>query len=104
MALNLRLNRQFAQRPKFRIWYKNTTAFIKRRPLGSFFIALGVLLLVIIVGHMLNQPKPQPTVPPAVKPVKLYSIGSVPRATFQAKIEKAGVIKIVAETSGIVQS
>src|SRR5579872_1133390 len=104
MALNRRLNQQFAKRSKIRTWYKNTTAFIKRRPLGSFFIALGLLFIVIIVGHVLNQPKPQPSVPPAVKPVKLYSIGSVPRATFQAKIEKAGVIKIVAQASGIVQS
>ena len=104
MAVNRRLNQSFVKRSKFRAWYKNTTSFIKRRPLGSFFIALGLLLVVIIIGHALNQPKPQPAIPPAVKPVKLYSIGSVPRATFQAKIEKAGVIKIVAQTSGIVQS
>jgi HlyD family secretion protein len=104
MALKKRLNQQFAKRSKFRTGYKNTTSFIKRRPLGSFFIALGLLFLVIIIGHILNQPKPQPSVPPAVKPVNLFSIGSVPHATFQAKIEKAGVIKIIAQTPGIVQS
>lgn len=104
MALNRRLNQSFVKKSKFRAWYKNTTSFIKRRPLGSFFIALGLLLVVIIIGHALNQPKTQLSVPPAVKPVKLYSIGSVPRATFQAKIEKAGVIKIVAQAGGIVQS
>src|SRR6266568_1001208 len=84
--------------------YKSTTGFIKRRPLGSFFIALGALFLVIFIGHMFNQPKQQQTTLPQAKSVKLYSIGSAPKATFQAKIEKAGVIKILAQTSGIVQS
>ncbi|MGH2638670.1 MAG: hypothetical protein ACRDF4_05230, partial [Rhabdochlamydiaceae bacterium] len=78
-------------------------AFIKKRPLASFFIALGLLLLVIIVGHMLNTPKAQTTPPPQTKSVQIYSIGTAPRVTVQAKIEKAGVVKIVAQTSGIVQ-
>src|SRR4051794_28069288 len=87
-----------------RRWYNNTTSFIKLHPLGSFFIALGLLFLVIIIGHVLNQPKPQPEAKPTIKSVQLYSIGSIPKATFQAKIEKAGVVKIIAQTSGIVQS
>ncbi len=103
MAINRRINQNLPT-SNFRKWYKNTTSFIKRRPLGSFFIALGLLFLVIIVGHVLNQPKPEQAAKPVVKSVQLYSIGSVPKATFQAKIEKAGVIKIVAQTSGIVQS
>jgi multidrug resistance efflux pump len=90
-------------RRNFRKWYKNTTGFIKHRPLGSFFIALGALFLVILIGHILSQPKPQAETKPQTKTVKLYSIGSAPKATFQAKIEKAGVVKIIAQTSGIVQ-
>lgn len=88
----------------YKKWYKTITGFIKQRPLGSFFIALGLLFIVIIAGHALNQPKQPAAVTPSPKTVKLYSIGQAPKATFQAKIEKAGVIKIVAQTAGIVQT
>ncbi|HSX09037.1 MAG TPA: HlyD family efflux transporter periplasmic adaptor subunit [Candidatus Saccharimonadales bacterium] len=88
----------------FRDRYKSTTSFIKRRPLGSFFIALGLLFLVIILGRILNQPKTTPTPAPQPKSVQLYSIGEAPKVMFEAKVEKAGTIKIVAQTSGIVQS
>lgn len=97
-------NNQNTIKNSFKKRYSTLTAFIKRRPLGSFFIALGLLFFVIIVGHILNQPKMQKTPPPPPKTVQLYSIGQAPKATFQAKIEKAGVIKIMAQTSGIVQS
>lgn len=103
MALNRRLN-QNVKTSGLQKRYKTITSFIKRRPLGSFFIVLGLLFLVIIIGHAFNQPKAQPQTKPPIKSVQLYSIGSVPKATFQAKIEKAGVVKIVAQTSGIVQS
>ncbi|MGI8419011.1 MAG: hypothetical protein ACR2LN_00020 [Candidatus Levyibacteriota bacterium] len=83
--------------------YLKITTFIKRRPLSSFFITLGLLFLVIIIGHALNQPKSQKQAVVPTKSVKLYSIGASPKATFQAKIEKAGVVKIIAQTSGIVQ-
>lgn len=88
----------------YRRKYKNITSFIKRKPLGSFFVALGLLFLVIIIGHLANQPKPQKAAPPITKLVKLYSIGHAPKLTVQAKIEKAGVIKIVAQTAGVVQN
>jgi multidrug efflux pump subunit AcrA (membrane-fusion protein) len=97
-------NNQNTIKNSFKKRYSTLTAFIKRRPLGSFFIALGLLFFVIIVGHILNQPKVQKTPPAPPKTVQLYSIGQAPKATFQAKIEKAGVIKIMAQTSGIVQS
>ncbi|MGH7203211.1 MAG: biotin/lipoyl-binding protein [Candidatus Levyibacteriota bacterium] len=84
-------------------YYRKTTTFIKSRPLGSFFIVLGLLLLVILIGHFLNQPKAQKQAVVPTKSVKLYSIGASPKASFQAKIEKAGVVKIIAQTSGIVQ-
>jgi len=88
----------------FRKHYKSTTTFIKRRPMGSFFIALGLLFFVIIVGHIANQPKIQTTPPQAPLSVQLYSIGQAPKVTFEAKIEKAGDIKIAAQTAGIVQN
>jgi RND family efflux transporter MFP subunit len=87
----------------FRGFYRRTTGFIKRRPLSSFFIVLGLLLLVIIVGNILSAPKPQKPTPPAAKAVQTYNIGETPKATFQARIDKAGVIKIVALAGGVVQ-
>src|SRR5581483_2311973 len=60
--------------------------------------------LVIILGRILNQPKTTPTPAPQPKSVQLYSIGQAPKVMFEAKVEKAGTIKIVAQTSGIVQS
>jgi len=85
-------------------WYSNTTGYIKRKPLGSFFITLGLLFIIIIIGHVANQPKQQATPPVPPKTVTLFSIGEAPKATFQAKIEKAGVIKIIAQAGGVVQS
>jgi multidrug efflux pump subunit AcrA (membrane-fusion protein) len=85
-------------------WYKTVTNFIKRKPLGSFFIALGLLFVIIIIGHILGQPKAVVAQKPPPKQVTLYSIGTAPKATFQAKIQKAGVITINSQTGGIVQS
>lgn len=84
--------------------YFTVTAFIKKRPMSSFLIALGLLFLSIIIGHVANLPKVQAT--PALPPiqVQLYSIGEAPKIAYEAKIEKAGVIKIVAQSSGIVQN
>ena len=100
---NIRFNNP-VKKHFYKKWYSNTTGFIQRRPLGSFFITLGILFLIIIIGHIANQPKPQVTPPVPPKTISLFSIGSAPKATFQAKIEKAGVVKIIAQTSGIVQS
>ena len=85
-------------------YYKSTTNFIKKRPLGSFFIALGLLFFIIIVGHIANQPKVEKIPPATPTQVQLYSIGQTPKVAYEAKIEKAGVIKIIAQTSGIVQN
>ena len=88
----------------YRKRYKQLTGFIKRRPLGSFFIALGLLLVAIIIGHIANQPKQQKAIPLQAKTVQIYSIGTAPKITVQAKVEKAGVVKIVAQSGGIVQN
>lgn len=83
--------------------YRGITTSIKRRPLSSFFVTLGLLFAVIIVGHIVNKPKT--TTPPQtpVKEVTLYSIGQAPKTSVQAKVEKSGVVKIVALAGGVVQ-
>ncbi len=84
--------------------YKKTTTFIKRKPLSSFFIALFLLFAVIFIGNFLTMPKPQPPSGTIEKTVSIYSVGESPKSTFQAKIEKSGVIKIVALTPGVIQN
>ncbi|HEV2339709.1 MAG TPA: HlyD family efflux transporter periplasmic adaptor subunit [Patescibacteria group bacterium] len=84
--------------------YKKLSLFINRKPLFSFFIGLLFLLLVIIVGNLLTQPQQQKTPAPSPKVVTTYNVGQTPKASYEAKIAKAGVVKIVALTSGVVQA
>lgn len=84
--------------------YKKITTIIKKRPLGSFFTLLGLLLVVLIVGNIFHRQEEIAAPIPVVKEVNVYSIGDTPKASFQAKIEKQGVVKIVAQTGGVVQS
>ena len=52
--------------------YSNLTLFLKKHPLGSFFIVLGLLLLVLIVGKILQKPVADQTQKPQAKMVKVY--------------------------------
>ncbi len=79
-----------------------TTKYIKRRPMASFFIALVILLLVMILNTILTPKPKEANTASAAKEVAIYQIGKAPRATFSAKIDKKGVIQIVAQTPGIV--
>src|SRR5260221_13020584 len=76
--------------------YTRTTSFIKSKPFTAFFITLGLLFAFIVLGNLLNAPKKEPTKANPVKTVTVYNIGETPKATFQAKLEKSGVVKIVA--------
>lgn len=84
---------------------KKVLSFIDRKPFTSFFIALGILLLVILLGNFLgNLSKKEDTKQALVKDAKIYSIGSSPKVNLSGQVEKSGVFKIVAQTSGIVSS
>lgn len=78
---------------------------IRKKPLTSFVGLLGILLLVIILANLINAPQGQKQNDAAqVKQVAFYNIGISPKVSLPAKIEKSGVIKIVAQTSGVVQA
>lgn len=84
---------------------RQVVTFIKQRPLTSFFISLGLLLALIILGSLVFRPKLRETKKePVVKEVQVYSFGSTPTSTFQAQIEKKGVIKIQSQIGAVVQS
>jgi len=63
------------------------------------------LLLLIILGNVLRQPKPvkkSEMITP--KRVIIYRIGTAPRVHLQAQIEKSGVIQMNSLTAGVVQT
>jgi multidrug efflux pump subunit AcrA (membrane-fusion protein) len=85
--------------------FKKALLFIQRKPFTSFFTALGVLLVLMIAGNLLFSPKasPQQNLNAPVQ-VQIYKLGSAPQVSFEGKVEKSGVIKIVAQMPGIVSS
>lgn len=85
--------------------YRKTTTFIQRKPFTSFFLTLGLFLLILISGSVmasLSQKEVKPD--PQVKEVGVYAIGKTPTVTLSAQVESKGVVKIVAQSGGIVQA
>ncbi len=82
-----------------------TNTFIQKRPFSAFFITLALLFLLIVLGSTVfkAQPEEKHTEIP-VKQVESFRIGTSPKISLQAQVEKTGVIKIVAQTPGIVSS
>lgn len=90
---------------KKKVDYRKILLFIQKKPFTSFFAVLGVFFILMIVGNLLFSPKPtqeQNTSLP--KQIHVYKLGSAPQVLYQGKIEKSGVIKIVAQMQGIVQN
>jgi multidrug efflux pump subunit AcrA (membrane-fusion protein) len=78
--------------------------FLEKRPFISFLLFLCILMGLVVLGNNLRKP-----VAPAVSPqpealaVQLYHLGDTPNVQVQAKIEKSGVVQLVAQTAGVVQ-
>lgn len=83
---------------------KKTGRFIDTRPVTSFFVALVVILALIITGSILRRPDTSNT-EETRRPISVetFSIGTAPKIRTQAEIEKSGVIKVVAQTGGVIQ-
>jgi len=78
---------------------------VQKRPFFSFFFALGVLFGFLLLGSILsNLNKKETPKVVLVKEIQTYKLGELPKIKLQAKIEKQGVIKIVAQTPGIVNN
>jgi multidrug efflux pump subunit AcrA (membrane-fusion protein) len=79
--------------------------FMVRFPIWTLVIILALMLLFIAAGNAIRKPKVEEVKPVVkAKTIETYSIGEAPKLRAQAKVEKSGVIKIVAQTSGIVQN
>jgi multidrug efflux pump subunit AcrA (membrane-fusion protein) len=78
---------------------KALTAF----PFISFFVVFGALICVIALGDYL---KPVPVVEETVaeaKQVVVFPVDSDSDIRVQAKVEKSGVVQLIAQSSGVVQ-
>ncbi|CAN5126268.1 hypothetical protein BH09PAT2_BH09PAT2_05550 [soil metagenome] len=107
MKLNLKTRYTTAKNTigeKTRPARKRISTFINNHPFKALFGLLGLLILLIILSNLLNKPKiEEKKAEPKPKKVEIYQIGSSPRITVQAQIEKSGVVTIAALSPGIVQ-
>lgn len=86
-------------------WFKGIPAFVRSRPFTAFFITLAILLALIVLGSTVFKAKPAEAPKEASeKQVQTFKIGSSPKISVQAEVEKTGVIKIVAQAPGIVSA
>lgn len=83
---------------------KRGLLFIDRKPMTAFFVVLGIILVLIIVGSIIRKPKAEEKQKEIVRDVTTYSVGTAPTLKVQAQVEKSGIVKIVAQTQGIVSS
>ena len=85
--------------------YQKAVHFVDHKPLTSFFVVLTLLLTVIVIGNILRKPKvAEETIIAPPKEIQVYNIGEEPKITVQAQIEKSGIVKITAQTPGIVSN
>ena len=82
--------------------YSRTIEFIEQKPLLSFVSVLALLILLIVLGNILRKPAPVANIPPVSKKVTVYSIGTAPKMSFQAQVEKTGVAQITAFSGGVI--
>ena len=90
---------------KRKIYYKKFITHAEKRPVSTFLGLLFILLGLIILSSVANRPREavkERALP--TKEVEVYTIGTSPKITVQAQIEKSGVIKVVSLGSGVVQS
>lgn len=84
---------------------KKVPGFVRSRPFTSFFIILALLFTLILLGSTVFKTKPlEEPKQASEKQVETFKIGSSPKINIQAKVEKTGVIKIVAQAPGIVSA
>ena len=76
---------------------------IRKRPFVSFYVAILVFVAIIVLSSKLQTTPKTVTPKSPPKQVSLYYIGSVPKITVSAQIEKTGVVKVVALSGGVLQ-
>src|SRR3989344_259967 len=78
-----------------------TVVLIRKRPLISFFLSFGVLLLLIVLGNLLKAPARETPELNIVKDVTVLSLG-FPSVNVSGQVRKYGILQISAQSTGIV--
>lgn len=89
---------------KKKVYYRKFILHAQKRPITTFVGLLLMLLGLIILSNAINRPRGAREVALPIKEVQVYTIGTSPKITVQAQVEKSGVIKVVALGSGVVQA
>ncbi len=76
--------------------------FFRNNWRSVFLFSIGLLILLLTVGWWLRRETPdeQKTVQP--KNIEVYSIGEAPALTFMARVDKAGVVTVQAQSPGVI--
>lgn len=91
-------------RQKLSLVWQRLLSIISRFPLISFFIFIGIIVALVVLGNFLRKPNTDETVvAPTPKATQIFAIGQQPEITVQAKVEKSGIIKITALSGGVIQ-
>lgn len=84
--------------------YNSIVSFMQRKPFTAFVIGLALLFGIIALGNIVNSlNKEEVHNEQIVKEVEVHSLTGMPSVTVQGKVEKEGVIQILAQSPGIVQ-
>lgn len=89
---------------RFKSSWNWLTLQISKRPLGSFLFALALLVVLAAVGSVWRKPAPQTETPEkAPISVRVLSVGTQPVVSIPATVQTSGVVKLTAQSGGIVQ-
>lgn len=90
---------------KTKVYFVKTSKTVEKRPFLSFFIGLGILLAIILLGNTIfRTTSSTEKEEQAPKDVTVFRIGEAPKMSVQGEVKKNGVIKISAQTPGIVST
>lgn len=77
---------------------------VRRWPVASFFVALGLLILLVAVSNFWRNSKIQtlPDQAESSKAVNTYKISKSALVKVQGEVEKSGVTTVISQTNGVV--
>lgn len=102
-VLSNKVNGKFWKKRNPKRLYIKSISFAQKHPFPTFFASLAILLFVIVIGSVVFRIKPTEEVKRTqIKEVEVFRIGDSPTISVQGQVSKSGVIKIVAQTPGIV--
>lgn len=84
---------------------KKIKPLIQKKPFMFFFVILALLAALIVLGSTVFKAKPvEEQKSDNIKQIETFKIGTSPKISVQAQVEKTGVIQIVAQSPGIIWS